>query len=361
MKRDGAAPGLLLFAALSAWSMALASTPVLEAPPGWSDAGAAGKAEGIVIALRGPEKSSFVVKRAPGAPLDNPAGTRGYLQDVLKGVRDASRRDYRTNGRVETRAFANGLSARVLRAQLLAEDRLILGIFEAEGQPYLAVLLSAAPEAMLPSLLGAVELGGTEGSVQSAGTARSPDGQLEIALGGGLRARTLLNAERGKGFVLVIQGAGSEIFFQKISDAESTRPAEQAAIVRALAAASAGVPVRAASLARPAPSAAGPVGVYSWAEVAGEPGVRAAAGYLPWGYWGYQMFGRGPSADVLMLSVLAALKAGPGAVTALVSGSPVIPVSGAYAGRRFWAVSALGLAACLLLWSLRRKNASLSQ
>ncbi|MCM2305194.1 MAG: hypothetical protein NDJ72_10855 [Elusimicrobia bacterium] len=342
-------------------ALAQAAVPVLDPPPGWRDVTAEGKARNAVIALKGPETSSFMVKRAPSAPLDNPAGVRGYLNDVLGGLRDATAQDYRSTGRVETKVFRNGLKAQMIRAQLAGEERIVIALFAAGSAPYLAVLMSAAPEAMLDSLIGALQVGRVEGAVQSRGVARSTDGQLELALGGGLRSRALLDAEAAKGFVLVVQGSGSEILFQKLSEAEATKPGEQAAIVRELTAASAGVPAAQTAPLRNAPTAAGPVGVYSWAP--GQGGEKLSVGYLPWGYWGYQLFGRGPAADELLPGALAALKAGPTSVPGLLASTPKIPIEKELPLRK----AALGVAAAaaafgaflLLRWSLRRKNANL--
>ena len=346
----------LLFPFLA--TLARAASPTLEAPPGWRDVTNEGKVRNAVIALKGPETSSFIVKRAPAAPLDNPAGVRGYLNDVLGGLRDASRKDYRSTGRVETRVFRNGLAAQLMRAKLNGEDRLVLALFGVEGTAHVAVLMSAAPEAMLPSLLGELRFGKVEGAVQTGGVARSLDGQLELALGGGLRARALVDAEAAKGFVLVIQGSGSEILFLKLSEADATKPGEQAAIVRELAAASAGVPAAKTAPVRSAPTAAGPVAVYSWVAVSAAD--KLSVGYLPWGYWGYQLFGRGPAADELLIGTLAALKAGPSANAGLLASSPVIPIKEEVSARKLLAGGAAAVVALLLVgWSLRRKNANL--
>lgn len=349
-----------VFAFLLLARAALAA-PTLEAPPGWKDMPADKRGRNTVIGLKGPETSSFIVKAAPALPLDNPAGVRGYLNDVLTGLRQASRRDYRSSGRVETVTFRNALTAQLLRAQLNGEDRLVLAAFGSGGVAYVAVLVSAAPEAMLPSLLGAVETDGVEGEVKISGNARSLDGQLELSLGGGLRSRALLPGERLKGFELVVQGSGAEVVFQKLAETESTKPLEQAAIVRELAAASAGVDSGKASAVLPAPTAAGPIGVYSWVPLAN--GDRMAAGYLPWSFWGYQLFARGPGADELLVGTLAALRAGPRAVPGLLSSTPVIPIKKAWPVRPV----VLGGAALVFLlsvtgliaWSRRRKNANL--
>lgn len=329
--------------------------PTIDPPPGWRDVTSEGKARNAVIALKGPETSSFLVKAAPLAPMDNPAGVRGYLHDVLTGLRSSTGLDFRTTGRVETRVFRNGLKAQLLRAALAGEERVVIGLFSVNNAPHLAVLLSAAPEAMLDSLLGALKVGKLEGAIQSRGVARSSDGQLELALGGGLRARALLDAEAGKGFVLVIQGSGSEIIFQKLAEADATKPAEQAAIVRALTASSAGVPATKVAPIVEAATPAGPVGILSWATSAN--GEKLSVGYLPWGYWGYQLFGRGPAADELMTGVLAALKAGPTAVPGLLASTPRIPIKkGASPRALALGVLATLTAGILLIWSLRRKK-----
>lgn len=361
MKREAvrlAAVCLLPVLAVLAGAAGPHAGPTIEPPPGWNDMTSEGKARDAVIALKGPQLSSFIVKLAPTAPLDNPAGVRGYLNDVLGGLRDASKKDYRSTGRVETRVFRNGLTAQLLRAQLDGEDRLVLALFVAGGAAHVAVLMSAAPEAMLPSLLGALQVGAIEGEVQSSGVVRSRDGQLELALGGGLRARALLEAEAAQGFVLVIQGAGSEIIFQKLSQSDAAKPGDQAAIVREIASSSAGVALDRTAPVLAAPTAAGPVAVYSWAPTPA--GEKVSVGYLPWGYWGYQLFGRGPEADELLVGTLAALKAGPSAEAGLLAASPSVPIKESIPARTLLLAGAAALGAALLLaWSLRRKNANL--
>ncbi|MEK7389380.1 MAG: hypothetical protein AAB036_06760 [Elusimicrobiota bacterium] len=359
MKYDRCASALCLLLGLVT-SVSASAVLTLESPPGWSDAAIAGKDNGILIALKGPETSSFVVKRAREVALDNPAVVRGYLQDVLKGINKVGQSDYRGDGRVETVTFfRNGLSAHVMRARLRGEERMILGVFEVGTQAHLAVLISAAPGAMLAPLLGAIDLGSGANALRETGTVRSEDAQLEVALGGGLQSRPLLEAELAKGFVLAIRGAGSEILFQKLSNAEATNPQKQSATLRDLAAAAAGR--QAASPLLSAPTAAGPVGVYSWAKVGDDSSQRVVAGYLPWCYWGYQIFGRGSAADDFLVGVLAALKAGPGASPALVAGSPRVPLSrGFEPGLLFWgAIIVAAIGVILLLWSWRQKNANL--
>jgi hypothetical protein len=98
--------------------------------------------------------------------------------------------------------------------------------------------------------------------------------------------------------------------------------------------------------------------VWAWAPAAG--GEKFAAGYLPWCFWGYQVYARGPSADDLLIGTMAALKAGPSAVPGLVAKTPAIPINQETSSKKMIlgivaAVCAVG-AVALLLWSAKRKN-----
>jgi hypothetical protein len=329
----------------------------VEPPPGWADATPAKKGPLLVAALKGPERSSFQLVRVPGVPLDNAGAVRLYLRDVLEGIRTSSRKDFQSDGRVERRSFRNGMVAHLLRASLDGKPRLVLALADAGGSVVVATLNSAAPEAMLTLLFESVTFPREEGAVQESGLARSVDGQLEVALGGGLRSRALSDAERKAGFQLVMQGSGSELFFQRIDD-DSTPANEQAAIVRAAAGGAPGAEADSATPAEEAPTPAGPVGVYSWSRLEDPAAKRFAVGFLPWGYWGYSLLARGPAADELLVGVLAALKRGPNAVDRIVAATPVIPVEGASPDKR--ALLAAGGAAVLvlglLLWSRARKK-----
>jgi hypothetical protein len=295
----------------------------------------------------------------PSAATDSAAATKAYLMRVLDGLRDGAKLDYRSDARVETKNFRNGVTAHFMRATVDGQARLFVAVFDAGGPPLLATLSSAAPDAMMGPLFGALRLG-TSGAVKSAGTAQSSDAQLRIALGGGLRSRDLTGDERRHGAVLAIQGAGSEVLFLKVEN-EDAAPKDQAAIVRATAADAAKVSVENVSPARRAETPAGPSAVYAWAKISGAPGQRFAAGFLPWQYWGYSVLARGPQADELLAGALAALKQGPSAVDGLVRASPRIEVAEDGARRHIpaAAVAAAGALLVLIIWSLSRKNANL--
>ncbi len=334
--------------------------PTIDPPPGWTDITAKNPIRGVLIALRGPETSSFIVAKMPAAPAASSAALRAYLTHALDEIRAGARVDYRSSGRVETKTFRNGVTARYLRAEAPGRPPLLVAALDAGGAPVLATLSSAAPDAMMSPLFGALRLGAAAGAVHDRGTAVSTDGQFEVALGGGLRSRDLSPEERAKGAVLAIQGSGSEVVFLKVED-EDASPKDQAAIVRATTADAAKVALESVAPARRAPTAAGPAAVYSWSKISDSADMRFSAAFLPWAYWGYSVFGRGPQADELLVGTLAALKEGPRAVDKLVAASPRLEVPDRGLPRPVLVAVAGGaglFSVLLLAWSRRRKNAT---
>lgn len=335
--------------------------PTIDPPPGWNDITAKTPIRGVLLTLRGPETSSFVVAKMPASAAASAAALRAYLAHALDEIRGGSGVDYRSNGRVETKSFRNGVTAHFLRAEAPGRPVLLVAALDAGGAPLLATLSSAAPDAMMAPLFGAVRMAPAEsGAVHEKGTAVSLDGQFQVALGGGLRSRDLTQEEKTKGAVLAIQGSGSEVVFLKVEE-EDASPKDQAAIVRATTADGAKVPLESVALARRAPTAAGPAAAYAWAKASDSPDIRFAAGFLPWAFWGYSVFGRGPQADELLVGTLAALKEGPRAVSKLVSASPRLEIPERGLPRSVLvgvAAGAGGLSILLLAWSRRRKNAT---
>jgi hypothetical protein len=342
-------------------AFAAAPSVSLEPPPGWTDVTGKARVRGVILALKGPESSSFMLARMPASALDSAASTRAYLARALEQIRAGSRADLRSNGRVETKSLRNGVTVRFLRADLDGSPRLIVAVLDAGGPPLLGTLSSAAPDAMMAPLFGALKLGAGAGAVHDSGVAFSLDGQLQVPLGGGLRSRDLTPEEKRQGAVLSIQGSGSEVVFMKIEDDDAS-PKDQSAIVRAVVADAAKVPLDAVSPTRRAPSAAGPSAAYAWAKMPNSPDLKFSAGFLPWAYWGYSILGRGPQADELLPGVLAALKPGPSAVAKLVAATPRLEIS-EDASRSGRTASILAVAAALIValfvWSGRRKNANL--
>jgi hypothetical protein len=352
----------LLAAARSAFAAPPAPSVSLEPPPGWSDVTGKTRVRGVLLALRGPESSAFVVAEMPASALDSAAATRAYLGRALDQLRAGAKLDYRSNGRVETQSLRNGVTLRFLRAELDGRPRLIVAAFDGGGPPLLGTLSSAAPDAMLAPLFGALKMGAAAGAVRESGAAVSLDGQMQIALGGGLRSRDLTPDEKRQGAVLSIQGSGSEVLFMKVED-EDASPKDQAAIVRAVVADAAKVPLDSVSPALKAGVPSGPSAAYAWAKLPGSADLRFAAGFLPWAYWGYSIMARGPQADELLVGTLAALKLGPSAVPKLVAASPPLDIPEDSVHRRAAAAAAAAgvLIAASIIWSRRRKNANLPQ
>ncbi|MFI5362459.1 MAG: hypothetical protein ACHQ49_10855 [Elusimicrobiota bacterium] len=348
----------VLAAAPSAFAVEAPPTVAIDPPPGWSDITAKTPIKGVLLALRGPESSSFAVALMPASAADGAAATKEYLGRVLEDLRAGAKLDYRSSGRVETKTFRNGVTARFVRASVGEQPRLLVAVVDAGGPPLLATLASAAPDAMMAPLFGGLRLA-APGAVRTAGTAQSSDDELQIALGGGLRSRALTADERRSGAVLAVQGAGSEVVFLKV-EGEDASPKDQAAIVRATAADAAKAALKSVSPARRAATPAGPSAVYAWAKISGAPDLRFAAGFLPWQYWGYSVLARGPQADELLVGTLAALKQGPSAVASMVAASPRIEMpDDRGAGRATAAAAAAAALGLLYVWSRRRKNGNL--
>jgi len=357
-----AALALAVRAALAAAAPAPAPAVSIDPPPGWTDVTGKSRVRGVILSLQGPESSSFLVARMPSSALESAASTRAFLARALDQLSAGAKMDFRANGRVETKILRSGVTLHFLRADLNGAPRLIVAVVDAGGRPLLATLSSAAPDAMMTPLFGALKLGAAAGAVRDSGVAVSLDGQLQIALGGGLRARDLSPDEKRQDVVLAIEGAGSEVLFLKVED-EDASPKDQAPIVRAIVADAAKAPLGSVSPARRADTPAGPSAAYAWAKIPGSPDLRFAAGFLPWAYWGYSILGRGPQADELMIGALAALKQGPSAVPKLVGASPRldIPDDARARRRRLALIAALcgAAGAALIVWSVRRKNANL--
>jgi hypothetical protein len=348
-------------AALAAAAPAPAPGVSIDPPPGWSDVTGKTRVRGVILALKGPESSSFLVAKMPASALESAAATRAFLTRALEQLRAGARMDFRSNGRVETRVLRSGVTLRFLRADLDGAPRLIVAALDAGGPPFLATLTSAAPDAMMGPLFGALKLGAAAGAVRDSGFAASLDGQFLIALGGGLRSRDLTPDEKRQGAVLSIEGAGSEVLFLKVEDDDAS-PKDQAAIVRAIVADAAKTSLDAVSPARRAATPAGPAAAYAWARIPSSPDLRFSAGFLPWAYWGYSIMGRGPQADELLVGALAALKPGPSSVAKLLEATPRLDIPEDMSRRRRLALLAFVsgvLSLALIVWSRGRKNANL--
>lgn len=342
----------MLCAALSVLlsARAFAGAITADPPPGWSAADTQGSKD-VVLALKGPETSSFVLTRLKPIALDNRAVTRALLIDALAAVSDKSGRKFLPSSEVRTKTYDNGLTAQVLSANLDGKPRLALAVTDFGGQPMLAVLTSAVPDMMLPSILGGLR---APGAPPPAVPAVSLDEQLQFSLPAGFSARLLTERERKLGFVLAVDGLGSELMVMKLVD-EGTPVQEQARLLKSTVAAMPGAEpgtVGPVSLTR---TPAGPDLICARAKAPG--GVELAAAYLPWGYLGYSILAKGPRARDLILETFKTLSLGSSALPRVIAETPRIPVPAPLSPARaaaYGAAAAACMAVTFLMWRRRR-------
>ncbi len=340
-----------------------ASIASVEPPPGWTDVSAGQSKRAVLAALKGPETSSFMLARMKPIDFDNRGEVRAYLVEVVDGINRATGQAFAIATDVKMADYGNGLSAQYVRADLNGKPRLIVAVARLDGVPMVAVLSSAVPETMLPEILGAVKIAAPEeadadASEDSDGPrVETEDGQLSLALPSGASLRPLTDLERKQGFMLAVDGWGSELVIMKIVD--DTPVSMEPALVRATVSQMAGVDP--GSVTRPAhlDTKARPAMVYSWGRL-GE-SSQFAAGFLPWCYWGYSVLAKGPRAVALLQAVLPGIVGGSAAQPRLVAETPFIPL-----GRPWWSffetrrgkaagAGIAGLALTLLLLSRRRR------
>ncbi len=342
---------LLLLLALPAFA-----APTLEPPAGWTDVTATRTGANLVASFSGPEKSSFVLTRIAPVALENRSAVRTLLVDVLGAVNARGGTAFTVSGNMATGSFSNGLTGHYIRADLDGRPRLILCILEFRGQTMLATIISSVPDTLLPSILGTLK--DSAPAPAAARSARSSDNQLSFALPEGLAVRDLTPRERKMGFVVAIEGRGAQLMMMKL--VEETPAAEQLQIVKDTVLSVAGA--QSETLTDPAglTTSAGPELVFVSVKVAGPEGGVFAAGYLPWGYFGYSVLVKGPAAAAVLSDVFQALSLGPSADARLVSASPRLPLgrrrSKLPGGRAApWLVGAALLAAAAAGWRWRRK------
>lgn len=316
---------LLLLA--GTWSAA-APTASIEPPPGWTDVSAKQTDPAVLLALKGPETSSFMLARIKPIAFDNRGEVRAYLLDALDSISRSTGRDYKPATNVNVAGYGNGLSAQFLRADLDGKPRLIVAVATLEGVPMVATLESAVPETMLPEVLGGVRLSGPGADQDASGPrVETEDGQLSLPLAGGVAPRPLTDLERKQGFVLALDKGGAEMMIQKIVD---DTPADQEPdLVRATVSSMAGVAPGSSSRPAHLHTKAGPSMVYSAGLIAGGgPDAQFVAGFLPWCYWGYSVLAKGPAAADLVRSLFPQTLAGSSAEPKLVAQTPLIHLPG---------------------------------
>jgi hypothetical protein len=355
------------FALAIAWCLAAAAASVraapgdgasppapftVEPPAGWTLTPLTGDNPSLILSLRGPEKSSFVLSRVNPVSLENRAAVRTFLTDVVSGISARTHLKFRAAANVETATYGNGVAAYCLRAELDDKPRMTLAVMEIDGVYLLGTLVSAVPETLLPSILGSLK--GTGVAVAGASAvAESVDGQLRFNLPPGLRARALTPRERKSDFVAAFEGSGTELLILKAAD-DGTPVKDQPEVVKGTVLAAPGVEPKTLTRVQYLMTSAGPDFIYASARVADAAGEGVfLAGYMPWAYWGYTILAKGAQAPQLTAAMFSALSLGGSAVPKLVAASPRLPVARQVAVLSPWTstmVFVLLLTAVLWFW-----------
>lgn len=321
-----------------------------DPPPGWTDVTAEQGAADVVLVLKGPETSSFVLTKVSALDTGNRAMVRSLLLDVLSALNRRTNGNFTLASNVQTQSFDNGLTAHYVKANADGKPRLILAVTDFGGEPLLGTLTSNVPDMILPSVLSGLR---GPASTLRAGPGSSLDGQLAFRLPADVGARAVTERERKLGFVFAVVGRGSELIVQKLVE-DIGDPKEQPQILRGTVLGVNGVDPKTYVAPRALPTPAGPELVYASADVAG--GAQFAAGFLPWGFVGYSVLAKGPNAVELLVETFSTLQLGASASAKLVASSKRVPLS---TGSRALPAAAAGaailaLAVSLVVWKRRR-------
>ena len=319
------AQALVLAAGLAAAAAPPAPFTV-EPPAGWAVTPVAEDNPSLILVLKGPEKSSFVLARINPVSLENRAAVRGVLFDVVSGLNARTHLKFQPAANIETASYANGVTAYCLRADLDGKPRLALAVKEVEGVYLLGTLVSAVPDTMLPPILGSLHSSGVA-VPGAAAVAESVDGQLSFRLPTGVRARALTPRERKLDFVAAFEGRGAELLVMKLAD-DGTPVKDQPDVVKGAVLSVPGVEPRTVTPLRYLLTSAGPDFIFASAKVADAAGESLfLAGYMPWAYWGYSILAKGAQSPELVTALFSSLSLGPTAVPKLVAASPRLPVT----------------------------------
>jgi hypothetical protein len=349
---------------LAASAKAAAPAPfTLDTPPGWEDVTGGKNDLQVVAALKGPETSSFILERVASTNLDSHGAIRGFLVDVLTELNRKSGLAFTISGGVEEVSYDNGAAVSYIRAELQGKPRLILAVVELNGAKFIGTLNSAVPDTLLPSIIGSLrETAAAAAKPVLSRQAQSLDGQLSFFLPDGVLSRPLSEKEKKLNFVLAVQGFGSELMVMKIVD-DTTALKDQPQLVRGTVQTVDGVEAGTVSDAALLETPAGPDLVYASGRLKDASGPsQFAAGYMPWGYWGYSILAKGPRAAELMTETFKILALGTGALPKLIAETPQIPLPHEFRlkrlGRRRLAAGAGAIALVLgaMIWMMRRRQ-----
>ena len=326
----------------------------IEPPPGWSLSPQDGGNPDLVLSLQGPQKSSFALVRVEPVNWDNQASVRTLLTNVLSSINAQTHMDFKPASNLETATYANGLTARFIRADLDGKPRMALAVMQVDGVTLVGALVSAVPDTLLPAILGTLK-GSGFAALSVSSTVVSEDGQLQFRLPFAVHARPLTQRERRLGYVAAFEGRGTEVAVMKLAE-EGGLIADQPEILKSTARAAPGVDAASLSAVSYLATSAGPGLIYVWARAADAAGESCfLAGYMPWSYWGYSILGKGLAAPDLIAELFGVkLSLGPAAVPKLVAASPRLPRVMRWGVFSSWmSTLILALLAALVVWFWR--------
>ena len=320
---------LLAAAASLAWGAAPSRPYTVEPPPGWTDVSDERAGGDVLISLKGPEASSFVLTRVPRLPLDNRVTVTAFLADVLAALNRKTGLEFTQSSGLQKASYENGPTFLYMKADLKGKPRLVIGLADFGGQTVLGTLISAVPDLLMPAVFGGLRttLPSSPVAAAAAGPVQSQDGQLQFSLPTGVSARELSDRERKMGFVLALQGLGAEAMILKVVDDDAAPPKEQPQIVRQTVLDAPGVVADSLSGVQLIDTPPGPDLVYAFARVQDAANSRFLAGFMPWGYTGYSILAKGADPEGLIKAAFATLAMGPSALPKVVSATRPIPVS----------------------------------
>lgn len=323
----------------------------LEPPPGWTDVSDKTSNPDVVSAMKGPERSSFVLSRVDRMSLRNRARTKTLLSDILSNTNRKTGLALVSRGPLRTASLKNDLTVHYILAEHAGKPRLALGLVEAGGGVLLGTLISSVPETQLPSLFGAirVDLRAAQTASAAPGGRRgaSLDGQFSFSLPEGLSMRKVTPKEKETGVVAVIRGVSGELKFLKEPEPAASGD-EEAKVVRNTVLSVTGVNRQTLSPVLSLRTPPGPEVLYASARVktAGAE-TTFLYGFMPWAYWGYSIWGTGPGSPELVRAALGSLSMGMSANPALIAKTPRLARN--LPSRRKALAGAGGFAALLVL------------
>lgn len=323
-------------------------------PPGWRDATSEAGSSDVLLSLQGPESSSFLLLKARAVPLANRGAVRSYCAELVGALRKRSGIEFSSPGPLLSARYENGLSLSYVKAALDGKPRLVVGLTRLGGQTAAVTLVSNVPDVLLESLMKGLSAPPPEEEA----AASSLDGQLQFSLPAGARLRPLSERERKDGFVAALEGGGAEIMVLKIVEEDAAPSRDQAKILRETALSFPGVDEKSLSAVQALDTPPGPRMIYVSAKGRGPAaGSEFVAAFLPWGYTGYSILGKGARPAELARAVFGRVALGSSAEPKIVAQTPRLGPSGGPFSRRglLTALAVVGMGALLFGPSLFRR------